>query len=80
MYPRKRKWRLKEQDNPEAHLWQEPSRGADDKNYPSAAGLADAVEAQLELSVTKGQPFKLTEEELAKNKETHLWSLLWVLR
>ena len=63
VYPRKRKWRLKEQENPEAHLWQEPSWGADNKNYSSAAELADAVEAQLELSVTKGQAFKLTEEE-----------------
>ena len=62
MYPRKRKWRLKEQENLEAHLWQEATWGADNKNCSSAAELADAVEAQLELSVTKGQAFKLTEK------------------
>ena len=36
VYLRKRKWRLKEQENPEAHLWQEPTWGADDKKYFSA--------------------------------------------
>ena len=63
VYPRKRKWRLKEQEDPVAHLWQEPTCGADNKNYSSAAELAEAVESQLELSVEKGQAFKLTEHE-----------------
>ena len=71
---------MKEQENPEAHLWQEPTWGADNKNYSSAAELADAVEAQLELSVTKGQSFKLTEKEAREKYGDRLVSLLWVLR
>ena len=63
VYPRKRKWSLKEQEDPEAHLWQEQTWGADNKNYSSAAELAEALEVQLELSVTKGHAFKLTEWE-----------------
>ena len=62
VYPRKRQWRLKEQENAEAHLWQEPTWGADNKNS-SAAELAEAVEVQLQLSVTKGQAIKLTERQ-----------------
>ena len=63
VYPRKRK---KEQGNPEAHLWQEPTCGTVNKNYSSAAELADAVEAKHELSVTKGQAFNLTEKEASE--------------
>ena len=67
VYPRKRKWSLKEQEDTEAHLWQEQTWSADNKNYSSAAELAEALEVQLELSVTKSQAFKLTERE-AKEK------------
>ena len=63
VYARKRKWKLKEQEDPDGYQWYEPARGADNKNYSSAAELDDAVEDQLEQSVLKGQAFRLTEEE-----------------
>ena len=63
MYPRKRKWKLKEQEDPEAYQWFEPARGGNNKNCSSAAELDEAVEDQLEESVTKGQAFRLTPEE-----------------
>ena len=47
VYPRKRKWKLREQEDPETHQWFESARGADDKNYSSAAELDEAVEDQL---------------------------------
>ena len=66
VYPRKRKWRLKEQQEAEVHHWFDPVWGADNQNYSSAAELAEAVEEQLELSVQKGQAFRLTEDEARK--------------
>ena len=62
VYPRKRQWRLREQENPDAHLayW---GQGADNDNYASAKEFLDAVEEQLEQSVSKGQAVKLTEAE-----------------
>ena len=66
VYPRKRKWRLKEQQEAEVHHWFDPVWGADNQNYSSAAELAEAVEEQLELSVQKRQAFRLTEDEAPK--------------
>ena len=66
VYPRKRKWRLTEQEDPEAYLWYDVAQGADNKNYASAKELAEAVKEQLELSVAKGHAMKLTEEEARK--------------
>ena len=66
MYSRKRKWRLTEQEDPEAYLWCDDAQGADNENCASAKELAVAVKEQLELSVAKGQAMKLTEEEARK--------------
>ena len=62
VYPRKRRWRLPEQENPEAHraYW---GQGADNDNYASAKEFLETVEEQLEQSVSKGQAVKLTEAE-----------------
>ena len=62
VYSRKWKWKL----------WYEPARGADNKNYSSAAELDEAVEDQLEQSDTKGQAFRLTEEEARERYESKL--------
>ena len=53
-YTRKRKWKLREQEDPEAYLWYDDAQGADNENYASAKELAEAVKEQLELSVVKG--------------------------
>ena len=63
---RKRKWKLKEQEDSDGYQWYEPARGSDNKNYSSAAELDEAVEDQLEQSVTKGQAFRSTEEEASE--------------
>ena len=63
MYSRKRKWKLKEQADPDGYQWYELARAADNKSQSSAGELDDAVEDQLEQSVTKGQAFRFTEEE-----------------
>ena len=62
VYPRKRQWRLREQENLDAQLakW---GQGADNDNYASAKEFLDAVEEQLEQSVSKGQAVMLTEAE-----------------
>ena len=62
VYPRKRRWRLREQENPDAHLmyW---GQGADNNNYASAKEFPETVEEQLEQSVHKGQALRLTESE-----------------
>ena len=66
VYSRKRKWRLTEQEDPDAYLWYDDAQGADNENYASAKELAEAVKEQLELSVAIGQAMKLTEEEARK--------------
>ena len=66
VYTRKRKWRLKEQEDPEACLWYDDAQGADNQNYASAKELAEAVKEQLEVSVVKGQALKFTEAEARK--------------
>ena len=53
---------MREQEDPEAYKSYE-EWGADNKNYASAAELAQAVEDQLVASVKVGQAFRLTEEE-----------------
>ena len=53
VYPKKKKWSLREQEDPRNHLWCVPSRGADQDNYRSAQELEEAVVEQLELSVKK---------------------------
>ena len=60
---RKRKWKLKEQEDPDGHQWYEPALGADNKNCSSAAELDEAVGSHLDQSVLKGQAFRLTNEE-----------------
>ena len=47
VHPRKRRWRLREQENPDAHLmyW---GQGADNDNYASAKEFLETVEEQLE--------------------------------
>ena len=62
IYSRKRRWKLREQEDPEAYKSYE-EWGADNKNYASAAELAQAVEEQLVASVKNGQAFRLTEKE-----------------
>ena len=53
LYSRKRRWRLKEQENPDDYpaYWEQ---GADNDNCASAKELLAAVEEQLEQSVSKG--------------------------
>ena len=46
-----------------AHLWREPTIGAENSNYKSVRDLYDAVETQLVDSVTKGQAIAVTEVE-----------------
>ena len=53
----------REQEDPEAYKNYE-EWGEDNKNYTSAAELAQAVEDQLVASVKSGQAFRLTEEEV----------------
>ena len=72
IYPRKRRWKLREQEDPEAHKCYE-QWSADNKNNASAAELAQAVEDQLVASVKIGQAFRLTEEE-AKSANSQ-WQL-----
>ena len=55
MYTRKRKWRLREQED--------PAQGPGNENYALATELAEAVKEQLEISVVKGLALKFTEEE-----------------
>ena len=52
-YPRKRSWRLGEQEHPDAHLahWEQ---GADNNDYASNE-LLTAVEEQLEQSGAQGK-------------------------
>ena len=63
MRTRKRKWRLREQEDPEAYIRYDDAQGADNENLASAKELAEAVKEQLEASIVKGQAMKLTEEE-----------------
>ena len=63
VYTRKRKWRLKKQEDPEACLWYDDAQGADNQNSASAKELAEAVKEQLEVSVVKGQALKFAEAE-----------------
>ena len=67
VYTRKGKWRLKEQEDPDAYLWHDGVQGVNNENYVSAKELAEAVKDQLELSAVKGQALKFT-EEAAKEK------------
>ena len=69
VYPRKRRWKLREQEDPKAYQcyeqwwWGGGEGRADNRNYASAAELAQAVEDQLVASVKSGQTIRLTEEE-----------------
>ena len=60
---RKRKWRLREQEDPEAYIWYDDAQGADNENQKE---LAEAVKEQLEASVVKGQAMKLTAREVRR--------------
>ena len=62
IYSLKRRWKLREQEDPEAYKCYE-QWGANNKKCTSAAELAQAVEDQLVASVKAGQAFRLTEEE-----------------
>ena len=69
VYPRRRRWRLREQENPDAHLayWEQ---GADNNNHASVKEFLETEEEQLEQSVHKGPALRLTESE-ARIKKVH---------